>query len=200
VSFNISAWAIRQPLPSVVLAIILLVLGWSSLARLPITRMPATDIPVVSVVVTQFGAVPSELEVQVTKFIEDSVSGIEGVHHIESQITDGVSVTTIEFRLDTNSDRALNDVKDAVTRTRPNLPRNIDGEPLVQRLDVVDLPIVTYAAISPGKTPERLSWFVDDVLQRSLQGCAASPRWSGSAASIAKFWCRSTTIACRRSA
>ena len=169
-SFNISAWAIRQPLPSIVLAIILLMLGWSSFVRLPVTQMPATDFPVVSVVVTQFGAVPSELEGQVTKFIEDSVSGIEGVHHIGSQITDGASITTIEFRLDTNSDRALNDVKDAVTRTRANLPRNIDGEPMVQRVDVVALPIVTYAAISPGKTPERLSWFVDDVVKRSLQG------------------------------
>ena len=57
-----------------------------------------------------------------------------------------------------------------MTRARPNLPRNIDGEPLVQRVDLVDLPIVTYAAISPGKTPERLSWFVDDVVQRALQG------------------------------
>jgi hydrophobe/amphiphile efflux-1 (HAE1) family protein len=170
VSFNISAWAIRHPLPSIVLAIILLVLGWLSFVRLPVTQMPVTDFPMVSVVVSQSGAVPSELEGQVTRFIEDSVSGIEGVHHIGSQITDGVSVTTIEFRLDTNSDRALNDVKDAVTRARPNLPRNIDGEPLVQRLDVVDLPIVTYAAISPGKTPERLSWFVDDVVQRSLRG------------------------------
>jgi multidrug efflux pump subunit AcrB len=80
------------------------------------------------------------------------------------------AATTIEFNLATNSDRALNDVKDAVTRTRSNLPRNIDGEPLVQRMEVVDLPIVTYAAISPGKTPEQLSWFVDDVVQRKLQG------------------------------
>jgi multidrug efflux pump subunit AcrB len=169
-ALNISAWSIRQPLPSVVLSLILLVLGWTSFMNLPITRMPRTDIPVVSVVVTQFGTGPSELEAQVTKFIEDSVSGINGVEHIESQITDGVSITSILFRLDTNSDRALNDVKDAVTRTRSNLPRNIDGEPVVQRLDVVDMPIVTYAAISPGKTPERLSWFVDDVVQRKLQG------------------------------
>jgi hydrophobe/amphiphile efflux-1 (HAE1) family protein len=167
---NISAWSIRRPLPSVVLSLTLLILGWASFMRLPVTRLPATDIPVISVIVTQFGAGPSELEVQVTKYIEDSVSGVDGVRHISSQITDGMSVTTIEFRLDTNTDRALNDVKDAVTRTRSNLPRNIDGEPLVQRLDVVDLPIVTYAAISPGKTPERLSWFVDDVVQRKLQG------------------------------
>jgi multidrug efflux pump subunit AcrB len=169
-ALNISAWSIRQPLPSVVLSIILLLLGWTSFMRLPITQFPAADIPVISVVVSQFGAGPSELEVQVTKFIEDSVSGVEGVRHIASQISDGMSVTTIEFRLETNTDRALNDVKDAVTRTRSNLPRNIDGEPLVQRVDVVALPIVTYAAISPGKTPERLSWFVDDVVQRSLQG------------------------------
>ena len=169
-ALNISAWSIRQPLPSVVLSIILLLLGWSSFMKLPVTRLPAADIPVISVVVSQFGAGPSELESQVTKYVEDSVSGVEGVRHIASQITDGLSVTTIQFRLETNTDRALNDVKDAVTRTRSNLPRNIDGEPLVQRVDLVDLPIVTYAAISPGKTPERLSWFVDDVVQRSLQG------------------------------
>src|SRR5437016_2845931 len=89
---NISAWSIRQTLPSIVLSLILLILGWASFMKLPITRMPATDIPVVSVVVTQFGAGPSELEAQVTKYIEDSVSGVNGVQHIESQITDGVSV------------------------------------------------------------------------------------------------------------
>jgi hydrophobe/amphiphile efflux-1 (HAE1) family protein len=169
-AFNISAWSIRRPLPAVVLSIILLILGWVSFLKLPVTRLPAADIPVVSVAVSQFGAGPSELEAQVTKYIEDSVSGVEGVRHIASQITDGLSVTTIQFALETNTDRALNDIKDAVTRARPNLPQNIDGEPLVQRVDLVDLPIVTYAAIAPGKTPERLSWFVDDVVKRQLQG------------------------------
>ena len=169
-ALNISAWSIRRPLPAVVLSIILLILGWVSFLKLPVTRLPAADIPVVSVAVSQFGAGPSELEAQVTKYIEDSVSGVEGVRHIASQITDGLSVTTIQFALETNTDRALNDIKDAVTRARQNLPQNIDGEPLVQRVDLVDLPIVTYAAIAPGKTPERLSWFVDDVVKRQLQG------------------------------
>src|SRR5262249_17334083 len=168
-ALNISAWSIRNPIPSIVLSIILLALGWSSFLRLPITRLPNADIPIISVIVTQFGAAPSELEAQVTKTIEDGVSGVEGVHHIFSSITDGVSVTTIEFRLDTNTDRALNEVKDAVTRVRSNLPRSVN-EPLVQRVDVVGLPIVTYAAISPGKTPEQLSWFVDDVVMRALLG------------------------------
>ena len=91
------------------------------------------------------------------------------MRHISSSITDGLSVTTIQFALETNTDRALNDVKDAVTRVRANLPQNVT-EPLIQRVDVIGLPIVTYAAISPGKTPEQLSYFVDDVVKRALQG------------------------------
>ncbi len=168
-AMNISAWSIRHPLPSIVFSIILLALGWLSFTRLAVTRLPSADIPVISVAVSQFGAAPAELEAQVTKTIEDGVSGVEGVRHISSSITDGLSVTTIQFALETNTDRALNDVKDAVTRVRANLPQNVN-EPLIQRVDVIGLPIVTYAAISPGKTPEQLSYFVDDVVKRALQG------------------------------
>jgi hydrophobe/amphiphile efflux-1 (HAE1) family protein len=168
-ALNISAWSIRNPLPSVVFSIILLVLGWVSFTKLAVTRLPSADIPVISVAVSQFGAAPAELESQVTKTIEDGVSGVEGVRHISSSITDGLSLTTIQFVLETNTDRALNDVKDAVTRVRANLPQNVN-EPLIQRVDVIGLPIVTYAAISPGKTPEQLSYFVDDVVKRALQG------------------------------
>jgi multidrug efflux pump subunit AcrB len=168
-ALNISAWSIRNPLPSVVFSIILLVLGWVSFTKLAVTRLPSADIPVISVAVSQFGAAPAELESQVTKTIEDGVSGVEGVRHISSSITDGLSLTTIQFALETNTDRALNDVKDAVTRIRSNLPQNV-SEPLIQRVDVIGLPIVTYAAISPGKTPEQLSYFVDDVVKRALQG------------------------------
>jgi multidrug efflux pump subunit AcrB len=152
VALNVSSWSIRQPLPSILISLILLILGWTSFNRLPVTRLPSADIPIISVVVAQFGSAPAELEAQVTKTIEDGVSGVEGVRHISSQITDGVSVTTIQFRLETNTDRALNDVRDAVTRVRADLPRSAE-EPLIQRVDVVGLPIVTYAAIAPGKTP-----------------------------------------------
>src|SRR6201993_2058657 len=168
-AINISAWSIRNPLPPVVFSIILLLLGWLSFGKLAVTHLPSADIPVISVAVAQFGAAPVELESQVTKVIEDGVSGVEGVRHITSSITDGMSVTTIAFALETNTDRALNDVKDAVTRVRSNLPQNVT-EPLIQRVDVIGLPIVTYAAISPGKTPEQLSYFVDDVVKRALQG------------------------------
>jgi multidrug efflux pump subunit AcrB len=168
-ALNVSSWSIRNPLPSIVFSIILLVLGWVSFTKLAVTRLPSADIPVISVAVSQFGAAPAELESQVTKTIEDGVSGVEGVRHISSSITDGLSLTTIQFALETNTDRALNDVKDAITRVRSSLPQNVN-EPLIQRVDVIGLPIVTYAAISPGKTPEQLSYFVDDVVKRALQG------------------------------
>src|SRR5215469_10358462 len=168
-ALNISAWSIRNPLPPVVCSIILVVLGWLSFTKLAVTHLPSADIPVISVAVAQFGAAPAELESQVTKIIEDGVSGVEGVRHINSSITDGLSVTTIAFSIETNTDRAINDIKDAVTRVRSNLPQNVT-EPLIQRVDVIGLPIVTYAAISPGKTPEQLSYFVDDVVKRALQG------------------------------
>jgi multidrug efflux pump subunit AcrB len=168
-AINISAWSIRNPLPPVVFSIILMVLGWLSFTKLAVTHLPSADIPVISVAVAQFGAAPTELESQVTKIIEDGVSGVEGVRHITSQITDGLSVTTIQFAIETNTDRAINDIKDAVTRVRSELPQNVN-EPLISRVDVIGLPILTYAAISPGKTPEQLSYFVDDVVKRALQG------------------------------
>ena len=168
-AINISAWSIRHPLPPLVMAAAIVALGWISFTKLPITRMPNVDVPVISVTITQFGAAPAELESRVTKAVEDAVSGVAGAHHINSVITDGISNTTILFRLETDTDRALNDVKDAVTSIRANLPRGID-EPMIQRVDIAGLPILTYAAIAPGKTPEQLSWFVEDVVTRALQG------------------------------
>src|SRR5262249_51187044 len=91
------------------------------------------------------------------------------VLHVVTSITDGISATSINFRIGTDTDRALNDVKDAVTRVRGDLPQGIN-EPRVQRIDVTGLPILTYAAIAPGKTPEQLSFFVEDGVIRALQG------------------------------
>ena len=165
---NVSAWAIRKPIPSIVLFIVLLILGIFSFRQLPITRFPNIDIPIISITVTQAGAAPSELQNQVTKRVEDAVAGIAGVKHILSTMSEGVSTTTIEFRLEVNSDRALNDVKDAIARVRADLPRTID-EPIVQRVEIAGLPVATYAASAPAMTPEDLSWFVDDVVARQLQ-------------------------------
>jgi hydrophobe/amphiphile efflux-1 (HAE1) family protein len=155
-------------LPSIVLFLVLMVLGFISFRDLPITRFPNIDIPIVTVTITQSGAAPAELETQVTKRVEDAISGISNVKHIVSAITDGQSSTTVELQLGTNIDRAVNDVKDAVARIRQDLPRGID-EPITQRLDIEGLPILTYAASAPAMTLEELSYFIDDVVARRLQ-------------------------------
>ncbi|TCK23748.1 HAE1 family hydrophobic/amphiphilic exporter-1 [Ancylobacter aquaticus] len=168
-ALNISAWAIRKPVPSIVLFVVLTAIGLYTFDQLPITRMPNIDVPIVSVAITQPGAAPSELEAQVTKIVETSIAGVQGVRHISSTITEGASLTVVEFQLETQVDRAVNDVRDAVTKVRTDLPQDIE-EPLVQRVDVEGMAIVTYAASAPAMTPEELSWFVDDTLVRALQG------------------------------
>src|SRR5262249_11512130 len=115
------------------------------------------------------GAAPVELESQVTKRVEDAVAGVANVKHIRSSITDGTSATTIEFQIGTNTDRAVNDVKDSVAKIPQQLPRTID-EPVIQRLDVEGLPIITYGASAPSMTLEELSWYIDDTVARRLQG------------------------------
>jgi hydrophobe/amphiphile efflux-1 (HAE1) family protein len=168
-NWNISAWSIRRPVPSLVLFLVLMALGYFSFGQLPVTRFPNVDVPIVQVRVYQSGSAPSELEVQVTKKIEDAIAGVNGLKHQTSAITEGSSVTTIEFHLEVNQDRAVNDVKDAIGRIRSELPRTIE-EPVVARVAIEGLPIVTYAARAPGMTPEELSWFVDDVAMRALYG------------------------------
>ncbi len=165
---NISAWAIRQPVPSLVMFIVLLILGVMSFRMLPVERFPNIDFPLVSITVTQAGASPSELEKQVTQRVEDAVAALTGVKHITSTITDGTSATSIEFQLGTDTDRALNDAKDAIARIRAELPRTID-EPITSRIDIAGLPIMTFAASAPGMTIEELSWFIDDTIARQLQ-------------------------------
>jgi hydrophobe/amphiphile efflux-1 (HAE1) family protein len=166
---NVSAWSIRRPIPAVVAFAVLTILGLVSFRTMPITRFPNIDIPIVKVLITQSGAAPGELESQVTKKVEDAVASLNGVWHIISTVTDGSSATVVQFTVgSTDIDRALNDVKDAIAKIRGDLPRTID-EPVVSRVDVEGLPIVTYAASAPGLSVEQLSWFIDDTVARELQ-------------------------------
>ncbi|MFD1303153.1 efflux RND transporter permease subunit [Methylobacterium marchantiae] len=166
---NVSAYAIRKPIGPLVLFLVLIVLGLVSFRGLAVTRMPNVDVPIVSVAITQSGAAPSELQTQVTKWVEDSIAGVRGVKHITSAITEGSSVTTVEFRLEVNTDRAVNDVKDAISKIRINLPRTID-EPVISRVEIAGLPILIYGVKAPAMTPADLSWLVEDKIARSLQG------------------------------
>jgi len=164
---NISAWAIRNPVPVVVLFILLTVAGLVSFPKLRINNTPDIDLPAVTVTVAQPGAAPSELETQVTRRVEDAVSGLGDVKHITSTVSDGVSTTVIEFNLGQDVDRAVNDVRDNVTQIRQDLPADVE-EPIIRRIDVTGGGILTYTVGDPARTPEQLSWFIDDTVSKAL--------------------------------
>jgi hydrophobe/amphiphile efflux-1 (HAE1) family protein len=168
-NWNFSAWSIRNPVPSVLLFAVFLLMGLQAFSRLPITQFPNIDVPIIAVSVGQSGAAPAELETQITKKVEDAVSGITGVKNIISTMSDGSSVTAVEFRLEVPTDVALEDVKDAVAKIRSDLPGGID-EPVIQKIDVEGQAIQTYAVRAPGMTLEELSWYVEDVVKRQVQG------------------------------
>jgi len=166
---NISTWSIRHPVPSLAIFAILLVAGIISFRRLPVTQFPNIDLPIVTITVAEPGAAPTELTTQVIEPIEDSVAGITGLKHITSTATDSLATITAQFELNTPSQRAVSDVKDAVARIRSTLPGTIT-EPIIKRVDVTGRPILTYAISDPTRTIEDLSYFVDTVISRELQG------------------------------
>jgi len=166
---NFSAWSIRNPVAPLLMFFMLLLIGWQSFNALPITRFPNIDVPLVAVSVSQQGAAPAEIESQVTKEIEDAVSGITGVKNVTSSVVDGLSTTAVEFRMDVTTEKAVQDVKDAVDQIRGELPGDIEA-PIVTRIDVEGQAIMTFAVSAPNLTLEELSWFVDDTVTRSLQG------------------------------
>ncbi|OQP83713.1 ABC transporter permease [Rhizobium rhizosphaerae] len=166
---NFSAWAIRNPIAPILAFVLLLFMGYQSFNKLPITRFPNIDVPIVSITVTQSGASPSELEAQVTKEIEDAVAGISGVKHVTSTISDGQSMTAVEFNMEVPTPQAVQDTKDAIDRIRGTLPASID-EPIVSKVDVEGQAIQTFAVSAPNMTLEEISWFVDDTVKRALQG------------------------------
>jgi hydrophobe/amphiphile efflux-1 (HAE1) family protein len=166
-SFNISAWSIRNPVPTIVLFLVLTLGGLVCFPMLGIDENPNIDVPAVTVTVTQPGADPSELEAQVTKKVEDSVAGLGNIDQIISTVNDGVSVTRVEFVLGTNSDRATNDVRNAVAQIRQNLPQDIN-EPIVKRLDWSGGPIATYSVFSDQRSVGELSNLVDQTISRAI--------------------------------
>ncbi|MCZ7594926.1 MAG: efflux RND transporter permease subunit [Hyphomicrobium sp.] len=164
---QISAWAIRNPVPTIVLFLLLSLAGGVCFAKLRINNMPDTDIPTVTVTVTRSGAAPTEMETQVTRLVEDSVAGLGNVDHIRSTVNEGSSSTNVEFALGTNIDRATDDVRNAVQSIRANLPSDV-LEPTVRRVDNTGQPILTFVVSAPTMAPDELSWFIDNDIAKAL--------------------------------
>jgi len=178
---NMSAWAIRHPVSPVVLFVVLFFLGVVAFIRLPINQNPDISFPFVSVNVSQPGAAPPEIETQIIQKIEGAVASIGGVKNIQSTAMEGSAQVGIEFQIGTPVDRAVTDVRDAVSKVRADLPDGIQ-EPVVQRIDVDGGAIVYYAVSTTAMTEEELSWFVDNTVTKrlvSIAGVAQVSRGGG---------------------
>ena len=166
-SFHLSEWSIKKPVPTILAFMIMAITGFVCFTNLGINDEPNIDFSLVNITVSQQGAGPAELESQVTKIIEDAVAGLGNIDQITSVITDEVSVTTIQFELGTNSDRATNEVRNAVAQIRQDLPEDVN-EPIVERLTFSGGAILTYAVSSSQRSVEELSDIVDRRISREL--------------------------------
>ncbi|MGH8732731.1 MAG: efflux RND transporter permease subunit, partial [Burkholderiales bacterium] len=168
---NISASSIRKPIPAIVFFVLMTFAGILGFKKLGINQFPDVDIPFVTVTVTDPGAAPAELETQVTRIVENSVATVGDVVHLTSSVQDGVSTTTVEFVFGKNIDRAVNDVRDAVTRIRSDLPGSVN-EPVITRSTTTGGPMLTYVVKGKGagspRSAAELSWFIDNEISKSL--------------------------------
>jgi multidrug efflux pump subunit AcrB len=164
---NISAWAIRHPVTPIVLFVVLFFLGVAAFIRLPINLDPDVSFPMVNVNISQPGAAPTELETQIAQKVEGSISSIGNVRNITTFIMEGQVNTFIQFEIATPIDRAVTDVRDAVSKVRNDLPQGI-LEPLVTRVNVDGGAFAYYAVTTTNMTPEQLSWFIDNTVTKRL--------------------------------
>ncbi|NJR80180.1 efflux RND transporter permease subunit [Sphingomonas corticis] len=164
---NISAWSIRNPVPSIVLFMMLTVAGIIAFIRMDINQEPDIEFPAVTISISQPGAAPSELETQVTQRVESAVRSLEGVDEIQSFVSEGNSTTFVQLDIGTPVDRAVNEARDAVTQIRADLPEGI-LEPQVQRVKINDNDLGSYTAVATDMTLEQLSWYIDNTVAKEL--------------------------------
>ncbi len=166
-AINFSAWSINRPLPAILLFILLGIVGLVGFQQLAVSRFPDIAYPGVTVSVALPGATPNQLETEVTRKIEDSIATLPQVNKLVSTVVEGNSTTFVEFKLSKDLGDALDEVRDAVTRIRTDLPQDIQ-EPVVAKIEVVGGTLVTYAVASEAMTEDELSWFVDDAVTKAM--------------------------------
>ena len=166
---NISAWAIRNPVPPIVLFLFLTVAGVLSFLRMDVNNEPDIDFPIVWVSISQPGAAPSELETQITQKVESAVRTLQGIDEVNSTVTEGNSQTTVQLALGMPIDRAVEDVRSAIQQIRGELPDGI-LEPQVGRVDTASAnDIASFTAVAPDMTVEQLSWYIDNTVSKELR-------------------------------
>ena len=179
--FNVSSWSIRNPIPAILLFLLLTLSGLMGFRAMKVQNMPDVELPMVIVTASLPGAAPAQLETEIARKIENSVAALQGVKHIYTMIQDGMVNLTIEFRLEKPIQEALDDVRDAVQRIRSDLPGDM-RDPVITKSNIAGTPILTYTVASSRMDEEALSWFVDHDVAKALlsvRGVGAFSRVGG---------------------
>ena len=164
---NVSSWSIRNPIPSVMLFVMLTLAGLLAFKQMKIQQFPDIDLPTIVVTAALPGAAPAQMETEVARKIENAVAALQGVKNIYTKVQDGVASISVEFRLEKPTQEALDDVRAAVSRVRSDLPGDL-REPVISKLELAGAPILTYTVASQRLDDEALSWFVDNEVTKAM--------------------------------
>ena len=178
---NVSSWSIRNPTPAILLFIMLTLFGVMSFKAKKVQQFMDIDLPTVTVTASLPGAAPAQMETEVARKIENSVATLQGIKHIYTKVQDGSAIVTVEFRLEKGTQEAVDDVRDAVSRIRSDLPGDLK-DPVISKINLAGAPILTYTVASNRMDDEALSWFVDNTVTKSIlsvRGVGAVARVGG---------------------
>ena len=178
---NLSTWSIKNPIPALMLFVLLTFGGLLSFKAMKVQNFPDIDLPTISVSIALPGASPSQLENDVARKVENSIATLQDLKHITTRVQDGGVTITAEFRLEKPTQEALDDVRSAVARVRGDLPGDV-RDPIVTKMDLAAQPVLAYTIASQRLDEEALSWFVDDTVARTLlavRGVGAVSRVGG---------------------
>lgn len=181
--------SIRRPVFATVLSLLVVLVGWVSFNQLSVREYPKIDEPNVTVTTTFAGASSEVVESQVTKPLEDSLAGIEGVDIITSISRQERSQITVRFRLNRDPDAAAAEVRDKVSRVRGRLPQSID-EPIVAKVEADAFPVIWLALSSDTQTALQLSEIANRLAKPTLQTAdgAADVRVFGERKTSMRLW------------
>jgi multidrug efflux pump subunit AcrB len=164
---NVSSWSIRNPIPAVMLFVLLTFGGVLGFQAMKVQNFPDIDLPTVVVTASLPGAAPGQLETDVARKLENAMATLQGLKHIYTKVQDGVVTLTAEFRLEKPVQEAVDDVRSAISRVRSDLPGDL-RDPIVTKLDLASQPVLAFAIASSQMDEEALSWFVDNNVSRKL--------------------------------
>ncbi|MEM7038542.1 MAG: efflux RND transporter permease subunit, partial [Bacteroidota bacterium] len=140
--FFMSSWAIDNRVTTYVLTVIVVLLGVVSFNNLPKENFPEVTVPMIYIGTPYPGNSPENIEKNISYHIEKELKSIKGVKEIKSQSIQDFSVVIVEFETNVDIPEAKKEVKDAVDRAKSSLPSDLDSDPLVQDINLSEIPIM----------------------------------------------------------